>query len=267
MITVGILGYKCLWLNDQTVSEASFIQFNVSLIYSKSESQQSVQTSVEGKVHPQPVLGQSRHAGGGAVFQGRTKEWGVFGNVSVHSGQICWVYSPLGAKSWERRCDDVEAKSNVSALQPSPCGPRANTYRALLYSNNRCCCDLVCRWACECGCVHRCVLIFNNSVHSVHPLSLSTWLQTVPGCVYEKALVRLCAGGKLICAGSLSIRGSCAHRLWNMGEDTWSSCSQWTRAVASPSLTFVPRRSTNLMNGRTNWTTMSVAILLQPFSL
>lgn len=184
-----------------------------------------------------------------------------------------WPLGCKAAESWEHRSDHVEAKSNVRALQPSPCGPRANIYWALLYSDNRGCCDLICCWACECGCVHRCVLIFNNSVCiqlsmcSVHPLSMSTWLQTVPACVHEQALVHLCAGGKLICAGSLSIRDSCAGTLWKMGEDTWSSCSQWTHVVASPSLTFVPRRSTNLMNGRTNWTTMSVTILLQPFSL
>lgn len=181
-------------------------------------------------------------------------------------------YGLLGCKAagpWEHTSYHLEAQSNGSALPPSPRGPGANTYWALLYSNNRCCCDLIC---CECGCVLVYFSLITMCAYKSRcamfiPLSMSTWLQTVPACVYEKAFVPLYADGKSICAGSLSIRDSCAHTLWKTGEDTWSSCSQWTHVAASPSLTSVPRRSTNLTNGRTSWTTMSVPVLSQTFSL
>ena len=74
--------------------------------------------------------------------------------------------------------------------------------------------------------------------------------------------VFVCTGVKLTCPGSLSIRGSCAHTPWTRGEDAWSSCLQWTHAVASPSLTSVQHHSTNHMRSRTSWRTTSVPVLL-----
>lgn len=258
------------------------------VLISKSESLQSVQTSVEGEVHSKPVLGQSRHTGGGALVQGRTKDWGVFGNVSLHSGHVCCVYSPFSADmgSWTQNPGNTNliiCKQNPISVHRVVClvlVSQCATFIMLILSKHLLSLTLqqwpewkmyagVCRYFVYLVNVIVCTCYFYDCMCAYNCLCAMyvRFYVCMTACVYVKALVCVCTGVKLTCPGSLSIRDSCSHTPWSQGEDTWSSCLQWTHAAASPSLTSVLRHSKSLMNDRTSWTTMSVPILLYIFDL
>lgn len=72
-----------IWCLRHKAVAHKFSRFSCLSFTDDSESLQSVQTSMEGKVQSKLLPGQSQPPGGGAVVEGRTQERGLFGNVSL----------------------------------------------------------------------------------------------------------------------------------------------------------------------------------------